>query len=143
MKDGLKGPDMGRLAEDMSQIVLLQAKSYKNLAVLTSELKNNELLRQLASDLNRLKANAQPFTIEISAGVHVPVNRTLEWRVDWRKLNDTSFATSEELDAARTALKAMAAKVNDQLANDAMFRETMGLEPGDPVFQINLVLDGE
>jgi hypothetical protein len=141
MADGRKGFDLGWLTPLADEMTVLQAKSYSDLSKLTKWVKNNELIRQLTSDLRRLKGHVPPFTIDLGAGHTVPVASTMEWRIDWRRLNSSSFATAQELADAEAALKTMTDEVNLKLA-DPQWRALIGLSPSDPVFQINMILDG-
>ena len=140
MGDGLKGFDLGWFTSDFRELVVMQAKSYKDLSKLTTAVKNNELIRQVASDLKRVKSHVPPFTVTID-GQAIPIARTMEWRVDWRRINESSFATAKELADAQAALTAAAVDLNKKL-KDPAWRALIGLGPGDPEFQINLVLDG-
>lgn len=141
MADGRKGFDLGWFSPAFDELTVLQAKSYSDLSTLTKWVKNNELVRQLTSDLRRLKGHVPPFTITFPDGTVIPVATKMEWRVDWRRLNATSFATAAELDEAAAALRAMTDQVNLKLA-DPEWRALIGLSPSDPIFSINMILDG-
>jgi hypothetical protein len=142
MADGQKGPDLGWIPPAFDQIVLQQAKSYADLRKLTQGMKSNDMVVQVGTDLQRLKKHTPPFHITLPDRTTLRVALTLEWRVDWRRLSASSFATAQELADAAAALRKKADEFNVTLADPA-YRASLGLSPSDPVFRVNMILDGE
>lgn len=150
---GKQGPDIGRIIGEGAarKVRLIQAKSYRDLNALLRPSETGEIWRQMRSDLLRLAADG--FLVTGPDGTRLPIDRTIEFAIDWWHLRKTSFRIdgidSADLHSVRESTEqvsdAFRAKyVNDKVAelqaylDSPELRAELGLAEGDPGFVLDV-----
>jgi hypothetical protein len=150
---GKQGPDIGRIIVDElgRRVRLIQAKSYRDINALLRPSETGEIWRQMRSDLLRLKADG--FMVTGPDGTRLPIDRTIEFAIDWWHLRKTSFrmdgidpadlhSLRESTDEVSEAFKTK--YVNDKVAelqaylDSPEFRAELGLAEGEPGFVLDV-----
>ncbi len=150
---GKQGPDIGRILDDAAgvRVQLIQAKSYRDVNALMRPSDTGEIWRQMRSDLIRLAKDN--FMVTGPDGTRLPIDRRIEFAVDWWHLRTTSFRMEgidpAELHALGEPPAAVSLAFYDRYIHDKLvklqeeldspaFRAEIGLADTDPGFSIDV-----
>lgn len=87
---GRKGPDIIHFVAGEAKVI--QYKSFKNLSGLLTTTDSSAIYKQFVTDIKRLADN--DFLVDaLDGGGKVPVNRTIEFKIDWTRVKGAAEAT--------------------------------------------------